>query len=103
MLDLVARRDVCSRADKKVIECEQSLPIAEARLGLAGRSVDLGDVACVSASLPLDRLTDFVEAGDPVCGDGSVFWLVAPSGAGDFGTSSGGNPRDVSNPDPACP
>ena len=66
--------------------------------------VDLGDVTCVAGAHAWDRATDWSLNPNPKCeAMPALFYLGKSAAAGDFGTASGGEPRDVMNPDPACP
>ena len=69
-----------------------------------GGSVDLGDVACVSNNLTLDRVTDLSPSPNLTCNDPGHFFLVRDEGAANFGTSApGGEVRDLMNPVDPCP
>ncbi len=66
-------------------------------------SVDLGEVGCVADNVPWDRYTDTAAAPNPACASVQPFYLVRGVGAGTWGSASSGEPRDRSDPDPACP
>jgi hypothetical protein len=74
-------------------------------LGFQGGSVDLGDVQCAAWNLGVDRVTENSATPDPAgCDPAVVYYLARPSGAADWGAAgTGGEPRDVMSPDPACP
>ena len=73
-------------------------------LQFASGSVDLGSVECVGAGLDWDRLTEWSRPPNPACDEvGMAYYLAQNTGDPDFGLASGGEPRDLMAPDPACP
>ncbi len=81
--------------------------VIRGRLGalqFAAGHVDLGPVDCVQGGLDWDRVTEVSVNPNPKCEAIPVlFYLAKNTGAGDYGTASGGEPRDVMSPEPACP
>jgi parallel beta-helix repeat protein len=74
------------------------------QLQLVSGSVDLGDVTCVAGGLVWDRVTAMSANPDPTCNDTKLYFVAQDTGAADYGSAHpGGEPRDVMNPDPACP
>jgi hypothetical protein len=72
-------------------------------LQIAGGSVDLGEVDCVAGDLSWDRVTELARNVNPLCNDPLNYYLARESSAGDFGSASSSEPRDVMSPDPPCP
>ena len=99
-LELTVDRGACGGANGAA--ATDLIQGSTANLGLSGGSIDLGDISCVQQGLLFDRVDDTALDGNPACNPGSVFWLARPAGNGDFGSSSDGSPRDVSNPNPIC-
>jgi hypothetical protein len=73
------------------------------QMAVAGGSVDLGPVECVAGGLTWDRATDLSPDPNPQCNPSVVFFLARHTGASDFGTATGGEPRDTMDPSPPCP
>lgn len=68
-----------------------------------GDDVDLGSVACVGGGLDWDRVTDHLL--EPIARCMTVpsrFFLGKYTTDPDYGSASGGEWRDVMDPDPAC-
>lgn len=77
---------------------------AVGKLAINGASVDLGPVACVDGNLAWDRVTDLSADPNPACErNPASYYLARDPAAADFGSASTGEPRDLTDPDPACP
>jgi hypothetical protein len=74
------------------------------QLQILGGSVDLGRVACLAHQYPWDRVEDPSADPNPACDAVPVvFYLARESGDPGFGSASGGETRDTTQPDPPCP
>ena len=73
------------------------------QLQIVGGQVDLGTVSCVEGSLDWDRVTDYLL--EPIARCMTVpsrFFLGQYTADPDYGTASGGEWRDITDPDPVC-
>ena len=100
-LDLRVDRDTCGAAEPSgpfdVVRGDVG------RLRIVGSQVDLGQVSCVAGAISWDRVTDTSARPNSACSELAHFYLARDTGSADFGAASGGEPRDIMNPDPPCP
>jgi hypothetical protein len=73
-------------------------------VGLVDGVVDLGSVECVASELAEDRVLDVSPDPAATCTlVPALFYLAKSSLDDDFGASSGGEPRSLTDPTLPCP